>query len=79
MLKTYFFYGGVAQLGERLPCKQEARSSNLLISTKNLNKRIYSERYFQSNMKEHEVDALAHRAEEGRMQTITVLSLLKAL
>ena len=27
-------YGGIAQLGERLPCKQEVRSSNLLISTK---------------------------------------------
>ena len=26
-------YGGVAQLGERLPCKQEVRSSILLIST----------------------------------------------
>ena len=27
-------YGGVAQMGERLPCKQEVRSSILLISTK---------------------------------------------
>ena len=26
-------YGGVAQLGERLPCKQGVRSSILLIST----------------------------------------------
>ena len=26
-------HGGVAQLGERLPCKQEVRSSILLIST----------------------------------------------
>ena len=26
-------YGGVAQLGEHLPCKQGVRSSNLLIST----------------------------------------------
>ena len=26
--------GGVAQLGERLPCTQEVRSSNLLISTR---------------------------------------------
>ena len=26
--------GGVAQLGERLPCKQEASGSNPLISTK---------------------------------------------
>ena len=29
-------YGGIAQLGERLPCKQEVRSSNLLISTNDL-------------------------------------------
>ena len=28
------FYGGVAQLGEHLPCKQGVRSSILLISTK---------------------------------------------
>ena len=27
-------YGGVAQLGEHLPCKQGVRSSILLISTK---------------------------------------------
>ena len=27
-------YGGVAQLGERLPCKQEAIGSNPFISTK---------------------------------------------
>ena len=32
----YFkIHGGVAQLGERLPCKQEVRSSTLLISTNN--------------------------------------------
>ena len=28
------FYGGVAQLGEHLPCKQGVMSSNLTISTK---------------------------------------------
>ena len=28
------YFGGVAQLGEHLPCKQGVRSSNLLISTK---------------------------------------------
>ena len=27
-------YGGVAQLGEHLPCKQGVMSSNLIISTK---------------------------------------------
>ena len=27
-------YGGVAQLGEHLPCTQGVRSSNLLISTR---------------------------------------------
>ena len=26
--------GGIAQLGERLPCKQEVTSSNLVISTR---------------------------------------------
>ena len=26
-------HGGVAQLGEHLPCKQGVRSSNLLVST----------------------------------------------
>lgn len=28
-----FIFGGVAQLGEHLPCKQGVRSSTLLIST----------------------------------------------
>ena len=28
-----FLYGGVAQLGEHLPCKQGVKSSNLSIST----------------------------------------------
>ena len=28
------FYGGLAQLGEHLPCKQGVESSNLLVSTK---------------------------------------------
>ena len=28
------FYGGVAQLGEHLPCKQGVKSSNLSISTR---------------------------------------------
>ena len=30
------FYGGVAQLGEHLPCKQGVMSSNLTISTQQL-------------------------------------------
>ena len=29
-------YGGLAQLGERLPCKQEVSGSNPLISTKEI-------------------------------------------
>ena len=29
-------YGGLAQLGERLPCKQEVSGSNPLISTKRI-------------------------------------------
>ena len=32
-------YGGVAQLGEHLPCKQGVMSSNLTISTFKLNKK----------------------------------------
>jgi hypothetical protein len=30
----FFAHGGIAQLGERLPCKQEVTSSNLVVSTK---------------------------------------------
>ena len=30
-----FFYGGLAQLGEHLPCKQGVESSNLLVSSCN--------------------------------------------
>ncbi len=33
------FYGGVAQLGEHLPCKQGVKSSNLSISTRRVRKR----------------------------------------
>ena len=29
----FYLYGGVAQLGEHLPCKQGVKSSNLSIST----------------------------------------------
>ena len=32
--KGPWLYGGVAQMGEHLPCTQGVRSSNLLISTK---------------------------------------------
>ena len=32
--KTDPLYGGVAQLGEHLPCKQGVKSSNLFISTR---------------------------------------------
>ena len=31
-------FGGLAQLGERLPCKQEVTSSNLVFSTRYVNK-----------------------------------------
>ena len=34
--KESILYGGVAQLGEHLPCKQGVRSSILLISTKEI-------------------------------------------
>ena len=37
------YYGGVAQLGEHLPCKQGVRSSNLLVST------ISIVRYYNNN------------------------------
>ena len=33
-------FGGIAQLGEHLPCKQGVRSSNLLISTRSTVKLI---------------------------------------
>ena len=65
------FYGGVAQLGEHLPCTQRVRSSSLLISTKNRKirkepKQLNSETYFQSRKKGHKVNALAHEGDEGR-------------
>ena len=34
MKKTDPLYGGVAQVGEHLPCKQGVKSSNLFISTR---------------------------------------------
>ena len=33
LIKSQTSYGGLAQLGERLPCKQEVTSSNLVFST----------------------------------------------
>ena len=36
--KFEFIYGGVAQLGEHLPCKQGVMGSNPIISTTNLKK-----------------------------------------
>ena len=33
-------YGGVAQLGEHLPCKQGVKSSNLSVSTEFQNKTV---------------------------------------
>ena len=43
-------FGGIAQLGERLPCKQEVTSSILVISTwvilKNLYYLMRTEKYF---------------------------------
>ena len=36
-LKVEIGYGGLAQLGERLPCKQEVSGSIPLISTKRAN------------------------------------------
>ena len=36
----FHIYGGVAQLGEHLPCKQGVRSSILLISTRSGKKKL---------------------------------------
>ena len=35
--ETTTYYGGVAQLGEHLPCKQGVMGSNPIISTKVMN------------------------------------------
>ena len=42
-------HGGLAQLGERLPCKQEVTSSNLVFSTRH-NCRMYLENCIQYNV-----------------------------
>ena len=41
-----FLYGGVAQLGEHLPCKQGVKSSNLSVSTKVL---VFCKDFFNAN------------------------------
>ena len=40
-------HGGVAQLGEHLPCKQGVKSSNLSVSTSQINKsdKMYLENF----------------------------------
>ena len=44
-VQLFKLYGGIAQLGEHLPCKQGVKSSNLFISTiglySNRNNRIF--------------------------------------
>ena len=40
MQMDFDFYGGIAQLGEHLPCKQGVMSSILIISTKAFNKSL---------------------------------------
>ena len=45
-------FGGVAQLGEHLPCKQGVRGSNPLISTNHLKNQMvnmYIENFIQTN------------------------------
>ena len=42
-------YGGVAQLGEHLPCKQGVMSSNLTISTKVMKRMSEADRQRQAN------------------------------
>ena len=51
-------FGGLAQLGERLPCKQEVTSSNLVISSKDKNiypKTLYLENRIQKEKKESNI------------------------
>ena len=48
----YGVFGGVAQLGEHLPCKQGVRGSNPLISTNHLKNQMvnmYIENFIQTN------------------------------
>ena len=43
--------GGVAQLGEHLPCKQGVKSSNLSVSTVDLKKIKFTKKYLTSELK----------------------------
>ena len=42
------FYGGVAQLGEHLPCKQGVKSSNLSVSIVDVIKLLQSTLYLEN-------------------------------
>ena len=42
------FYGGVAQLGEHLPCKQGVKSSNLSVSIVDVIKLLQSALYLEN-------------------------------
>ena len=46
-------YGGVAQLGEHLPCKQGVKSSNLSVSTRSWKQeqKLYLENRILKNLK----------------------------
>ena len=41
-------YGGVAQLGEHLPCKQGVKSSNLSVSIVDVIKQLHSTLYLEN-------------------------------
>ena len=50
VLGTRITYGGVAQLGEHLPCKQGVRGSNPLISTGIKRCRLFFENFIQKEI-----------------------------
>ena len=58
--------GGVAQLGEHLPCKQGVRSSNLLISTITQSQRLSR---LRSELGRRRQSEARHKAIEGSLKT----------
>ena len=45
-----FLYGGIAQLGEHLPCKQGVKGSNPFISTRDFKSRMNIDNWISANI-----------------------------
>ena len=72
--KLIYLYGGVAQLGEHLPCKQGVKSSNLSVSIESemilVRKHIKLNKYEESKILPKRIDRFALYLENYTLENI---------